>query len=219
VAARSLPRIALAREVSVPLWCSSWLCETGLAPRLRGRAPLGRQAEFEAGAIELGDDYEAHLARAFSTLGAQHVLFPPVQFAPRTHGGGLPLGPFARRRFSPCLSCLSCSVVGAFRVRSRAVRCAHAVFAGLGRCARRRPRFLMLWAALSWPRTKRTAFRSPTCLAGSRFTALLFLLGALGLALGHVTGVSAAAFFKALTEALALISEKTIQDGLGEFHC
>jgi hypothetical protein len=70
-------------EVSVPLVGFTWVCEAGHAPRLHGRAPLGKKAEFEASTIELGDDLKritlAHFTLAFSTpfcpvhVRAQHA--------------------------------------------------------------------------------------------------------------------------------------------------
>src|SRR5882724_10857296 len=53
-------------EVTVPLLGFAWLCEPGRAPRLRGRAPFGKRATFQASAIALGDDLKRIALEGFS---------------------------------------------------------------------------------------------------------------------------------------------------------
>ncbi len=43
-------------EVAVPLLGFAWVCRAGSAPRLRGRAPIGKFTTFEASAITLSED-------------------------------------------------------------------------------------------------------------------------------------------------------------------
>jgi hypothetical protein len=98
-------------EVSVPLLGFSWVCEARHAPRLHGRAPVGKQAEFEASAIQLGDDLKrislAHFALAFSTPS-----FPVHVRAEHATLSGLP--PWGRSRRIPfgLRSCLFLVSVG-----------------------------------------------------------------------------------------------------------
>ncbi|HEY2735460.1 MAG TPA: hypothetical protein VGI70_15790 [Polyangiales bacterium] len=85
-------------EVSVPLVRFSWFCEGKRAPRLHGRVPLGKQAEFDASALELSDDLKrvslSHFALAFDT-----PLFPVRLHAERATLRGLP--PWGRSRRTP----------------------------------------------------------------------------------------------------------------------
>ncbi|MEO6600039.1 MAG: hypothetical protein ABIQ16_09225 [Polyangiaceae bacterium] len=65
-------------EVTVPMLGFAWVCTAGRAPRLRGRAPIGKQAIFEASAISLTEDLKQialdGLALAFPLAGLQvHV--------------------------------------------------------------------------------------------------------------------------------------------------
>jgi len=85
-------------EVSIPLVGFSWVCEARRAPRIRGHAPMGKQAEFEALAIELGDDLKrislAHLKLEFNT-----PMFPVLVHAEHATLSGLP--PWGRSRRMP----------------------------------------------------------------------------------------------------------------------
>lgn len=85
-------------EVNVPLLGFSWLCERARAPLLRGRAPIGKQARFEAAAIELSDDLKRisldHLKLDFST-----PTFPVQIHAEHATLSGLP--PWGRSRRMP----------------------------------------------------------------------------------------------------------------------
>ncbi len=111
-------------EVTVPLAGFSWVCEASHAPRLHGRAPVGKQAEFEASAIELGDDLKrislAHFTLAFST-----PTFPVHVRAEHATLSGLP--PWGRSRRMPfglrsCLFLVSVGLggYGAARLAARA---------------------------------------------------------------------------------------------------
>jgi hypothetical protein len=53
-------------EVTVPLLGFAWVCQAGHAPRLQGRAPLGKGASFRAAAIELSDDLKRIALRGFT---------------------------------------------------------------------------------------------------------------------------------------------------------
>ena len=101
-------------EVSVPLIGFSWSCVAGSAPRLHGKAPLGKQAELDARAIELSDDLRSvsltDLALAFTT-----PIFPVRMHAKEATLRGLP--PWGRSRRMPfglraCLFALSAWLAG-----------------------------------------------------------------------------------------------------------
>ncbi|HEY4105623.1 MAG TPA: hypothetical protein VGM44_17110 [Polyangiaceae bacterium] len=85
-------------EVRVPLVGFSWFCDEHRAPRLHGRIPLGKQAEFDASALELSDDLKraslTHFSLAFDT-----PLFPVQLHAERATLRGLP--PWGRSRRTP----------------------------------------------------------------------------------------------------------------------
>jgi hypothetical protein len=84
--------------VSVPLLGFSWVCDAHHAPLLRGHAPVGKQAEFAATAITLGDDLKrialAHFELSFST-----PAFPVRVRAEHATLNGLP--PWGRSRRIP----------------------------------------------------------------------------------------------------------------------
>jgi hypothetical protein len=85
-------------EVHVPLVDFAWRCEASRAPRLRGHAPVGKQAEFEADSIDLGDDLRrialAHFSLAFNT-----PAFPVRVHVEHATLSGLP--PWGRSRQLP----------------------------------------------------------------------------------------------------------------------
>ncbi len=85
-------------EVSVPMLGFAWVCETGRAPRLQGRAPLGKQATFQAAAIELGEDLKRIALEGFT------LAFPLAGLQVQVHAkhatlSGLP--PWGRSRRMP----------------------------------------------------------------------------------------------------------------------
>jgi len=85
-------------EVSVPLVGFSWRCEAHRAPRLHGKAPVGKNTELEAAAITLSDDLRrvslTDLALAFAT-----PLAPVHLHAKEATLRGLP--PWGRSRRMP----------------------------------------------------------------------------------------------------------------------
>ena len=85
-------------EVTVPMLGFSWMCEEGQAPRLTGRAPLGKQATFQAATIALGDDLKRIALDGFT------LAFPLAAFQVQVHAkhatlSGLP--PWGRSRRMP----------------------------------------------------------------------------------------------------------------------
>lgn len=140
---------ALRAEVTVPLLGFAWACEPGRAPRLHGRAPLGKKVTFEASAIALGEDLKRIALEHFTLAFA----LPPIQVqvhARQATLSGLP--PWGRSRRTPvglriCLFTLS-TALSAYAV---------------GRLASGRPRLPAwagallgasvsgwLWWAMSW---------------------------------------------------------------------
>ena len=85
-------------EVSVPLVGFSWRCEASRAPRLQGKAPLGKNAQFDAQTVELSDDLRrvslSDMALAFTT-----PLVPVQLHAKAATLRGLP--PWGRSRRMP----------------------------------------------------------------------------------------------------------------------
>ena len=61
-------------KVAVPLLGFAWVCEAGRPPRLQGRAPLGKQATFEAASIVLSDDLKRIALEHFN------LAFPLASF-------------------------------------------------------------------------------------------------------------------------------------------
>jgi len=110
-------------EVSVPMLGFAWICESGHAPRLQGRAPIGKQATFQAVAIELGEDLKRIALDGFT------LAFPLAGIDVQVHVkhatlSGLP--PWGRSRRMPlglrlclfaCSAGLAAYVVG--RLASR----------------------------------------------------------------------------------------------------
>jgi hypothetical protein len=168
-------------EVSVPLVGFSWICEASHSPRLRGHAPVGKQAEFEATAIDLGDDLKrislAHFKLAFST-----PAFPVQVHAEHATLSGLP--PWGRSRRLP------------FGLRSWLFILSAGLAAyGVGRLAARTPWLpawagvllgasvsVCLWFAFSWLERQEPHLLAYCVLPGAGLLALL--VEALGLMLG-----------------------------------
>ncbi len=87
-------------EVTVPLLGFAWECKAGRAPRLHGRAPLGKQATFEASAIELSDDLKRIALNGFTLALPLSTLQVKVQVHARQATlRGLP--PWGRSRKIP----------------------------------------------------------------------------------------------------------------------
>jgi hypothetical protein len=168
-------------EVSVPMVGFSWICEASHSPRLRGHAPIGKQAEFEATAIDLGDDLKrislAHFKLAFNT-----PAFPVQVHAEHATLSGLP--PWGRSRRMP------------FGLRSWLfVLSAGLAAYGVGRLAARTPWLpawagallgasvsVCLWLAFSWLERQEPRWLTYCALPGAGVGAVL--AEALGLALG-----------------------------------
>lgn len=85
-------------EVNVPLLGFSWSCERDRAPLLRGSAPLGKPARFEAAAIELSDDLK-RISLDRLALDFNAPTFPVRIHAARATISGLP--PWGRSRRMP----------------------------------------------------------------------------------------------------------------------
>ncbi len=85
-------------EVTVPLLNFAWVCEAGQAPRLRGRAPIGKQASFQAGAIALGDDLKRIALEGFTLAFPLSTLQIQVRAKHATLSG---LPPWGRSRRMP----------------------------------------------------------------------------------------------------------------------
>jgi hypothetical protein len=118
-------------EVTVPMLGFAWVCEPGHAPRLQGRAPLGKQATFRAAAIELGEDLKRIALDGFT------LAFPLAGLQVQVHAkhatlSGLP--PWGRSRRIPL----------GIRVCLFASSVALAAY-GVGRVASQRP-WLPPWA-------------------------------------------------------------------------
>ena len=120
-------------EVTVPLLGFAWVCEAGRAPRLQGRAPLGKQATFQASAIVLSEDLKRIALEGFT------LAFPLATLQIQVHAqqaslSGLP--PWGRSRRMPlglraCLFALSAALAAY----------------GVGRLAALRP-WLPAWAGV-----------------------------------------------------------------------
>ena len=99
-------------EVTVPMLGFAWVCQAGQAPRLQGRAPLGKHATFQARTIDLGEDLKR------ITLGGLTLAFPLASYRVEVHAqratlSGLP--PWGRSRRMPlglrvCLFALSAAL-------------------------------------------------------------------------------------------------------------
>lgn len=118
-------------EVSVPLVGFAWVCERGRAPRLKGKAPMGKQATFQAAAIALGDDLKRIALKGFT------LAFPMTPLQVTIHAKeatltGLP--PWGRSRRMPL----------ALRIWLFAASAGLAAY-GVGRLAARRS-WLPSWA-------------------------------------------------------------------------
>jgi hypothetical protein len=135
--------------VRVPLLGFEWMCTANALPRLRGQAPLGKQAEFEAMAIDLADDLRriawAHLKLSFRT-----PAFAVQVRAERATLRGLP--PWGRSRRIPlalraCLFVVSVALAtyGVGSVVTRAVWLPSWAGALLGAALAG-----ALWFAFSW---------------------------------------------------------------------
>jgi hypothetical protein len=138
-------------EVTVPMLGFAWVCEAGRAPQLQGRAPLGKQATFRAGAIALGEDLKR------ITLDGFTLAFPLAAFqiqvqvhAKHASLSGLP--PWGRSRRIPlglriCLFTLSAGLSAYGVGRLAALRPWLPAWAGamLGACAS-----VCLWWAMAW---------------------------------------------------------------------
>jgi hypothetical protein len=169
-------------EVRVPLVGFSWLCEAKRAPLLRGHAPVGKQARFEAATIELGDDLKrislAHFKLAFDTPS-----FPVQVRAEHATLSGLP--PWGRSRRMPfglrsCLFVLSAALAayGVARLATRTVWLpawgGMLLGALVSACS---------WLALSWLERREPASLTYLALPAAGCAALV--TAALGLALGR----------------------------------
>jgi hypothetical protein len=169
-------------EVSVPLLGFSWFCEAKRAPVLRGHAPVGKQAQFEAATIDLGDDLKrislAHFKLAFSTPS-----FPVQVRAEHATLSGLP--PWGRSRRMPLglrsgLFVLSAALAayGVARLATRTVWLPAWGGALLGAFVS-----ACSWLALSWLERQEPASLTYLALPAAGGAALVTV--ALGLALGR----------------------------------
>ena len=118
-------------EVTVPMLGFAWVCKAGRAPLLKGRAPLGKQATFQAASIALGEDLKRIALDGFT------LAFPLAALQVQVHAkhatlSGLP--PWGRSRRMPL----------ALRVCLFALSAGLASF-GVGRLAALRP-WLPAWA-------------------------------------------------------------------------
>ena len=120
-------------EVTVPMLGFSWVCKAGQAPRLTGRAPLGKQATFQAAAILLGDDLKRIALDGFTLAFPLAAFQVQVQVhAKHATLSGLP--PWGRSRRMPL----------GIRVSLFVVSAGLAAY-GVGRLASLRP-WLPAWA-------------------------------------------------------------------------
>jgi hypothetical protein len=118
-------------EVTVPMLGFAWVCKAGSAPRLKGRAPIGKLATFEASAIALTEDLKRIALDGFT------LAFPLSGLQVQVHAkhatlSGLP--PWGRSRRMP----------RGVRVFLFAVSASLAAY-GVGRLAALRP-WLPAWA-------------------------------------------------------------------------
>ena len=108
--AESAPRA----EVSVPMLGFAWVCDSGRAPRLQGRAPMGKEATFQAASIVFGEDLKRIMLGGFTLAFPIATLQMQVQVhAKHATLGGLP--PWGRSRRTPlalrvCLFALSTGI-------------------------------------------------------------------------------------------------------------
>jgi len=143
----SVPRA----EVTVPMLGFAWVCEAGRAPELQGRAPLGKQATFRAGAIALGEDLKRIALDRFTLAFPLAALKLQVQVhAEHATLNGLP--PWGRSRRIPlavrvCLFTLSAGLSAYAIGRLVSLRPWLPAWAGalLGVCAS-----ACLWWAITW---------------------------------------------------------------------
>lgn len=168
-------------EVNVPMLGFAWVCAAGKAPRLRGHAPVGKQATFEASVITLSEDLKRIALDGFT------LAFPLSGLEVQVHARhasltGLP--PWGRSRRLP---------IGV-RVFLFAVSAGLAAY-GVGRLAASRPWLpawagalfgavasCCLWWAMAWlerqePRTVAYLALPASALVGAALVAFsLFLL-------------------------------------------
>lgn len=136
-------------EVTVPLLNFAWVCEAGRTPLLRGHAPMGKQALFQAGAIALGDDLKRIALDSFSLAFPLSTLHIQVRAKQATLSG---LPPWGRSRRMPIawrvfLFASSAGLSGYALGRLVARRSWLPVWAGalLGACVS-----VCLWRGFSW---------------------------------------------------------------------
>jgi hypothetical protein len=167
-------------EVAVPLVGFSWVCEASRAPRLRGHAPVGKQAEFEASTIDLGDDLKRITLARFQ-LTFNTPLFPVRVRAEHATLSGLP--PWGRSRRMP-LGLRSCLFVLSTGLAAY----------GVGRLAARTPWLPAwaggilgvwesgsLWFALAWLERQEPRPATYSVLPAAGLAALLLAAGCLAL--------------------------------------
>ncbi|HEY0465271.1 MAG TPA: hypothetical protein VGC79_13740 [Polyangiaceae bacterium] len=151
-------------EVTVPLLGFAWVCEAGHAPRLQGRAPIGKQATFRDTASSLGVDLTRIALDGFTLAFPLAAFQIQVQVhAKHATLSGLP--PWGRSRRMPlalrvCLFTLSAGLSAYGVGRMASLRPWLPVWAGalLGACAS-----ACLWWAMAW--LERQEPRSVTYLA------------------------------------------------------
>ena len=85
-------------QVTVPLLNFTWRCEAGQAPRLRGHAPIGKGAFFQASGITLGDDLKRIALDGFTLAFPLSTLHIQVRAKHATLNG---LPPWGRSRRMP----------------------------------------------------------------------------------------------------------------------
>jgi hypothetical protein len=162
----------------VPLLGFSWVCVGGQAPLLKGHAPLGKQAEFQASSITLGDDLER------LSLANLRLNFPLPSFRVQVRTrhallSGLP--PWGRSRRLPLAlrallfaSSAGISAYGVARLIERQTTLPRWLGVLLGLCVAG-----CLWFALSW--LERHELRPLSYLALPAAGAIGVALSALGL--------------------------------------
>jgi len=101
-------------EVSVPMLGFAWVCEAGRAPRLQGRAPMGKAATFQAASIALGEDIKRIVLEGF-TLAFPIATFQMQVQVHAKHATLSGLPPWGRSRRTPlglrvCLFALSTGI-------------------------------------------------------------------------------------------------------------
>lgn len=163
-------------EVTVPMLGFAWVCKAGSAPRLHGRAPIGKQATFEASAIALTEDLKRIALDGFA------LAFPLAGLQVQVHAkhatlSGLP--PWGRSRRIPLglrafLFALSAGLAAYGVGRLAALRpwlpaWAGALFGAAASC--------FLWWAMAWlerqePRATTYFVLPASAVLGSSFVAL-----------------------------------------------